>query len=59
MTEAAHQMASNPLPPRPHFAGSVGIAAGPEIGIMDESGTLLPAVVNSPMPDWIDSLLFC
>ena len=28
MTEAAHQMASNPLPPRPHYAGSVGIAAG-------------------------------
>ncbi|GGF30804.1 AMP-dependent synthetase [Aliidongia dinghuensis] len=42
MTEAAHQMASNPLPPRPRFAGSVGIAAGPEIGIMDEAGTLLP-----------------
>jgi acyl-CoA synthetase (AMP-forming)/AMP-acid ligase II len=42
MTEAAHQMASNPLPPRPHFAGSVGIAAGPEIAIMDEAGTLLP-----------------
>jgi acyl-CoA synthetase (AMP-forming)/AMP-acid ligase II len=41
MTEAAHQMASNPLPPRPHFAGSVGIAAGPEIAIMDEAGTLL------------------
>ena len=42
MTEAAHQMASNPLPPAPHYAGSVGIAAGPEIGIMDEAGTLLP-----------------
>ncbi|HVJ52612.1 MAG TPA: acyl--CoA ligase [Aliidongia sp.] len=42
MTEAAHQMASNPLPPRPHFAGSVGIAAGPEIAIMDEAGKLLP-----------------
>jgi acyl-CoA synthetase (AMP-forming)/AMP-acid ligase II len=42
MTEAAHQMASNPLPPRPHFAGSVGIAAGPEVGIMDEAGNLLP-----------------
>jgi acyl-CoA synthetase (AMP-forming)/AMP-acid ligase II len=41
MTEAAHQMASNPLPPRPHFAGSVGIAAGPDIAIMDEAGTLL------------------
>ena len=43
MTEAAHQMASNPLPPRPHFAGSVGVAAGPEVGIMDEAGNLLPA----------------
>jgi len=42
MTEAAHQMASNPLPPRPHYAGSVGIAAGPELAIMDEAGTLLP-----------------
>ena len=43
MTEAAHQMASSPLPPRPHYAGSVGVAAGPEIAVMDEAGTLLPA----------------
>jgi acyl-CoA synthetase (AMP-forming)/AMP-acid ligase II len=43
MTEAAHQMASNPLPPRPRFAGSVGIAAGPEIAIMDDDGGLLPS----------------
>ncbi len=43
MTEAAHQMASNPLPPAPRFPGSVGIAAGPEIAIMDEDGVLLPA----------------
>ena len=42
MTEAAHQMASNPLPPRPHHAGSVGIAAGPELAIMDTAGDLLP-----------------
>ena len=41
MTEAAHQMASNPLPPAKHIAGSVGIAAGPEIVIMDEDGNLL------------------
>jgi oxalate---CoA ligase len=41
MTEAAHQMASNPLPPRRRFAGSVGVAAGPEIAIMDEDGALL------------------
>jgi len=42
MTEASHQMASNPLPPRPRKPGSVGIAAGPEVGIMDDAGTLLP-----------------
>ncbi|HLG87220.1 MAG TPA: acyl--CoA ligase [Alphaproteobacteria bacterium] len=43
MTEASHQMASNPLPPGARFAGSVGMAAGPEIAIMDEAGTLRPA----------------
>ncbi len=42
MTEAAHQMASNPLPPHERKPGSVGIAAGPEIAVMDESGNLLP-----------------
>jgi acyl-CoA synthetase (AMP-forming)/AMP-acid ligase II len=42
MTEAAHQMASSPLPPRPRYAGVVGLAAGPEIAIMDEAGNLLP-----------------
>jgi oxalate---CoA ligase len=35
-------MASNPLPPRPRFAGSVGIAAGPDVGIMDDGGDILP-----------------
>ncbi|MFL5298825.1 MAG: AMP-binding protein, partial [Anaeromyxobacteraceae bacterium] len=43
MTEAAHQMASNPLPPRARKPGSVGVAAGPEIAIMDEAGSLLRA----------------
>ena len=42
MTEAAHQMAANPLPPRVRKPGSVGIAAGPEIAIMDLDGNLLP-----------------
>jgi len=42
MTEAAHQMASNPLPPAARFAGSVGLAAGPEVAIMDDAGLLLP-----------------
>ena len=42
MTEASHQMASNPLPPRARKPGSVGVAAGPEVAIMDEqSGALL------------------
>jgi len=41
MTEAAHQMAANPLPPRVRKPGSVGIAAGPEVAIMDEAGNLL------------------
>ena len=42
MTEAAHQMASNPLPPAVRKPGSVGLAAGPEVAIMAEDGTLLP-----------------
>jgi acyl-CoA synthetase (AMP-forming)/AMP-acid ligase II/thioesterase domain-containing protein/acyl carrier protein len=42
MTEASHQMACNPLPPGERRPGSVGIAAGPEIAIMDEAGNLLP-----------------
>jgi acyl-CoA synthetase (AMP-forming)/AMP-acid ligase II/aryl carrier-like protein len=42
MTEASHQMASNPLPPRPRKPGSVGPAAGPAVAILDERGTLLP-----------------
>ncbi|MFQ5709576.1 MAG: acyl--CoA ligase [bacterium] len=43
MTEASHQMASNPLPPRARKPGSVGVAAGPEVGVMDEAGRLLAA----------------
>jgi len=42
MTEASHQMASNPLPPAVRKPGTVGVAAGPEIAIMDDSGALLP-----------------
>ena len=42
MTEAAHQMASNPLPPRARKPGSVGVAAGPDVSIMDAGGRLLP-----------------
>jgi len=42
MTEATHQMASNPLPPKARKPGTVGIAAGPEVAIMDQAGKLLP-----------------
>ncbi len=42
MTEATHQMTSNPLPPGARVPGSVGVPTGVEIGIMDEGGTLLP-----------------
>jgi acyl-CoA synthetase (AMP-forming)/AMP-acid ligase II len=43
MTEAAHQMASNPLPPAARKPGTVGLAAGPEIAIIDTQGRPLPA----------------
>jgi acyl-CoA synthetase (AMP-forming)/AMP-acid ligase II len=38
MTEAAHQMASNPLPPHAHKAGSVGPGSSVQISIMDADG---------------------
>jgi acyl-CoA synthetase (AMP-forming)/AMP-acid ligase II len=43
MTEASHQMTANPLPPRERKAGSVGLATGVEVGIMDAAGGLLAA----------------
>jgi acyl-CoA synthetase (AMP-forming)/AMP-acid ligase II len=43
MTEAAHQMTSNPLPPRPRKPGSVGPAAGPEVAVLGDDGRPLPA----------------
>ena len=42
MTEASHQMASNPLPPGRRIPGTVGVSAGPEVAIMDERGEFLP-----------------
>ena len=41
MTEATHQMASNPLPPRTQKPGSVGIAAGPRVRIAHEDADTL------------------
>jgi acyl-CoA synthetase (AMP-forming)/AMP-acid ligase II len=43
MTEAAHQMASNPLPPGVRKPGSVGCGTAVSIAILDEAGNLLPA----------------
>jgi acyl-CoA synthetase (AMP-forming)/AMP-acid ligase II len=43
MTEAAHQMACNPLPPGVRKPGTVGRAAGPQVAIMGEDGRLLAA----------------
>jgi acyl-CoA synthetase (AMP-forming)/AMP-acid ligase II len=42
MTEASHQMSSNPQPPAARKPGSVGAGTGVQIGIMDEAGNLLP-----------------
>jgi acyl-CoA synthetase (AMP-forming)/AMP-acid ligase II len=42
MTEASAQITSNPLPPGERKAGSVGVASGPEVAIMEDSGNLLP-----------------
>jgi len=44
MTEAAHQIATNPLPPRPRKFGSVGLAGGTShVAILGEAGDPLPA----------------
>jgi acyl-CoA synthetase (AMP-forming)/AMP-acid ligase II len=42
MTEASHQMASNPLPPARRLPGSVGQGTGVEIATMADDGQLLP-----------------
>jgi oxalate---CoA ligase len=42
MTEASHQMTSNPLPPAPRRPGSVGIPAGAQVRIVDQAGRDLP-----------------
>ena len=43
MTEASHQMTSNPLPPARHLPGSVGVPTGAEVRIVDQAGRDLPA----------------
>ena len=41
MTEAAHQMASNLLPPGDRKPGSVGPSGGPEVAILSNNGEIL------------------
>ncbi|MGI9368184.1 MAG: acyl--CoA ligase [Ruegeria sp.] len=41
MTEATHQMCCNPLPPSKQKPGSVGIPAGPDVRIADETKNVL------------------
>jgi acyl-CoA synthetase (AMP-forming)/AMP-acid ligase II len=43
MTEASHQMSSNPLPPQPRLPGSVGVPTGTEIRVVDRQGIDAPA----------------
>ena len=41
MTEASHQIATNPPPPAARKPGSVGLASGTEVAVMDGNGNLL------------------
>lgn len=43
MTEAAHQMASNPLPPGERRPGTVGRGTGVEIALLDDAGIVTPS----------------
>ncbi|MCU1428243.1 MAG: Peroxisomalcoenzyme synthetase, partial [Actinomycetia bacterium] len=43
MTETAHQVASNPLPPHRRKSETVGFATGDEIAIINDRGAHLPA----------------
>lgn len=42
MTECAHQIASNPLPPAERRPGSVGVFGSVEVAVADAKGKLLP-----------------
>jgi oxalate---CoA ligase len=63
MTEASHQMASNPLPPGERIPGSVGVPTGTEISIADQGGNLLhdgapgEVVIRGPgvMPGYVNN----
>ena len=46
MTEAAHQMTSNPLPPAPRKPGAVGLPAGPQVRTLHADGQFCAAGVE-------------
>ncbi len=46
MTEAAHQMASSPLPPGKRVPGSVGLPTGVDMAVLDDEGKELPSGVT-------------
>ena len=43
MTEACHQISSNPLPPAERRPGSVGLGTGVQVAVADGGGAALPA----------------
>ena len=45
-TTKVSMVTCNPLPPRPRKVGSVGVAVGAEVAILDEAGDVLPAGVT-------------
>src|SRR6202049_1523795 len=59
MTEASHQMASNPLPPDRRIPGSVGRGTGVDVAILDDAGNELAAGANGEVavrgPNVIDA----
>ncbi len=61
MTEAAHQMASNPLPPGERLPGTVGLATGVEIAAVDDDWQPVPAGDNGEVavrgPSVVDQYL--
>lgn len=46
MTEGAHQISSNPLPPRERRSGTVGVATGCDVAILNEDRLLRPGTVG-------------
>ena len=42
MTETAGQIACDPLPPQQRKPDAVGVAIGPEVAVIDETGAVLP-----------------